>query len=269
MRIVIDTMTLAARLEPLRVVLLMARQELLDKQRNQLLGPFWLLLQPLAYILLFSTVFSHFMRAKLGTSDDPQAYSIYLISGVLLWTAFANVLSRLSTVYTSQAGLLRKIPMSLAIMPLHVVLVEAALYLIAMSLFVIYLVCTGHPPDVRWLMLPIPVGLLLLLAYALGVMLGLIDVFLPDIRQLVQIGVQFGFWMTPIVYPVNILPHWAVQLLALNPVWWALSAVHDIVVWRRMPALEPVLGLAFLVFAMLVLLRWMKRRLERDLRDML
>ncbi|MGT2491392.1 ABC transporter permease [Cupriavidus basilensis] len=136
---------------------------------------------------------------------------------MLAWNLFANSLARLSTVFSSKAHLIRKVPVSLGLMPLHVVVVELTIYLISMALYVAYLVLVGHPFSLTWIWLPLVIGLLAMLAYGGGIVLGMLDVFLPDVKNVVAILLQFGFWMTPIVYLPEILPPWARQLLWLNP----------------------------------------------------
>lgn len=257
------------RMNTLRAVWLLARQDLVDRQRVQVLGPLWLLLQPLAYIILFSTVFSHFMRARLGTDTSQHSYTIYLICGLLLWTAMANTYARLSCVFSSQAGLLRKVPLGLGIFPLHIVVVEAVLYTIAMILFMLFLVIVDHPITLAWLWLPIVVVLALALAYATGFIMGLFEVFASDIRQFTALALQFGFWMTPIVYPISILPASMQPLLAWHPAYWAIGSVHEIVVWHRSPEPLVLLKLTVVSVIMLLLARLLKRRLEREIRDLI
>ncbi|EYS85166.1 ABC transporter permease [Cupriavidus sp. SK-4] len=257
------------RRQALSTMLLFARQELVDRHRGQLLGMAWLIIHPLCLILVFSTVFSHLMRARLGASSNPYAYTVYLIGGMLAWNLFANTLARLSTVYSAKAHLIRKVPVSLGLMPLHVLAVELVIYGISMGLFAAYLLVIGFPFTMAWLALPTVVGLLSAFAYGIGIVLGMLEVFLPDVRNIVAVVLQFGFWMTPVVYLPEILPSWARDLLLLNPVYWAVEAVHAIVLGGRLPAPAPLLGLALLATGLLLAARWMKRRLERELRDLL
>jgi len=257
------------RKKALGTILLFARQELIDRQHGHVLGVAWLIIQPLSFIVLFSTVFSHLMRSRLGSDSSPYAYTVYLIGGMLAWNLFANSLARLSTVFSSKAHLIRKVPVSLGLMPLHVVVVELTIYLISMALYVAYLVLVGHPFSLTWIWLPLVIGLLAMLAYGGGIVLGMLDVFLPDVKNVVAILLQFGFWMTPIVYLPEILPPWARQLLWLNPLYWAIDAVHAIVLGARAPDPAALLGMGALAAVLIWLARWMKRRLERELRDLL
>ncbi|MEM5274858.1 ABC transporter permease [Cupriavidus taiwanensis] len=258
-----------ARRQALSTILLFARQELVDRQQGQLFGMAWLMIHPLCLIIVFSTVFSHLMRARLGSDGSPYAYTVYLIGGMLAWNLFANTLSRLSTVYTAKAHLIRKVPVSLGLMPLHVVAVELAVYGISMALYAAYLAVIGFPFSTAWLALPAVIGLLGAFAYGVGIVLGMLEVFLPDVRNIVAVALQFGFWMTPVVYLPEILPPWARALLMLNPAYWAIDAIHLIILGGRLPAPAPLAALALLALALLLAARWMKRRLERELRDLL
>jgi lipopolysaccharide transport system permease protein len=250
-------------------VWLLARQELVDRHRENALGAAWLLLQPLAFIVLFSTVFSHFMRARLGADTDPYLYTVYLISGLLMWNLFANIVSRLASVYSGKAHLIRKIGVDLWIMPLHVVVAEWAVYAIAMTFFAVFLLVVGHPLSSRWFLLPAVVLLVSAFAYGIGIMLGTIDVFIPDVKNVLTIALQFGFWLTPVVYLADILPLWAQHAMHLNPVFWAVDAVHDIVVWHRWPPFKEIAALAATCAVSLVAGRALLGRLGAEVRDLL
>ncbi|MPW17647.1 ABC transporter permease [Paraburkholderia sp. CNPSo 3157] len=250
-------------------VWLLARQDLVDRHRENALGAAWLLLQPLAFIALFSTVFSHFMRSRLGTYADPYLYTVYLISGLLMWNLFSNIVSRLAAVYSGKAHLIRKISVNLWIMPLHIVVSEWVVYVIAMSFFAVFLLVIGHPIGPQWCLLPAVALLLSALAYGLGVMLGTIDVFVPDVKNVLNIVLQFGFWLTPVVYLADILPLWAEHLMHFNPVFWAVDATHGIVVWHRWPPLEEFAALAVTCVVSLVASRALLARLQAEVRDLL
>lgn len=250
-------------------VWLLSRQDLVDRHRENALGAAWLVIQPLTFVVLFSTVFSHFMRARLGADTSPYLYTVYLIGGLLTWNLFANIVSRLAPVYGAKAHLIRKISVDLWVMPLHIVLAEWVVYGITMSFFAVFLLIIGYPVSVQWLLLPVVALLLSGLAYGLGIVLGTLDVFIPDIKNVLNILLQFGFWLTPIVYLATILPPWAMRGLHFSPVFWAVDAVHDIVVWHRCPPLKTFVALAGVAAASLLASRWLLARLQPAIRDML
>jgi lipopolysaccharide transport system permease protein len=100
-------------------------------------------------------------------------------------------------------------------------------------------------------LLPV-VALLVLFAIGLGVTLGVLNVFFRDVGQFFGIFLQFWFWLTPIVYPVSILPEPIARYVHLNPMARLVAACQDILVHGRWPdwlSLTPVLVLAVLLCA--------------------
>ena len=107
----------------LPVILHLTRQDLIDRHSGSLLGAAWTFIAPLVNILVFVLVFSRIMGAKLegfGAEIDQYSYSIYLICGVLAWSAFANSLGRITNLYKDQSHLVTKVNVSLLALPLAI-----------------------------------------------------------------------------------------------------------------------------------------------------
>ena len=245
------------------------RQDLVQRYKADVLGMAWLVLQPLITIALFAVVFSALMRARLPGLDPTFGYTIYLIAGILAWNAFAQSITRLSGWYRDRAGLYQKLALGLYVPPLSVVASEAVLYAVAMAIFVVGLLLLGHGLSLHWLLLPAVLALLALITFCLGLSLGLLEVFIPDIRRAVPIALQLGFWLTPIVYTPDILPTWVQPLIALNPLSHGLGAVQAIVVFQKAPSAQSLLLLTLLAVLSVVVLGWLGRRLRKAVRDAL
>lgn len=245
------------------------RQDLVERYRNDFLGMAWLVIQPLILIVLFSVVFSSLMRARLPGLDPTFGYTVYLITGILAWSAFAQTLSRLSGWYRDKAGLYRKLALGLYVPAFSVVVSEFLIYLVAMALFAVFLLVVGHPLSWQWLWLPLLMSLFMALGFGLGLVLGLLEVFIPDIRRAVPLVLQLGFWLTPIVYTLDILPSTVRQLVELSPVTLAMRQLHQVVVFGEPPRLGDLLWLFAVALLSLALLRWLGQRLQKVLRDAL
>lgn len=250
-------------------VVLFARQELIDRYRGSLLGAVWLFAQPLAMILIFTVVFSDLMGARLGQSADPYAYSIYLISGVLLWNAQANILMQLAQVFQVKAPLLKKVPMSLIWMPLYIPVVEGVTYLVSMAFFGVFLFWSGHPPGATVLLAPVVVALGFAGSYLTGFILGLLSVFLPDIRSALAVALQWLFWATPIIYLPDLLPDWLRGFVGWNPLYWGPQAMQEIFLHHSAPSPATAISMSGSLLLLLILARLLQRLLERDVRDLL
>jgi lipopolysaccharide transport system permease protein len=255
--------------QQLGLVLLFARQELIDRYRDNLLGVAWLVLQPLIYILIFTLIFSDIMKNRLADFDQPYAYSIYLVSGLLAWMMVNNTITRLSSVYQDKSTLIKKVPISLSLMPLYIPLAELVVYLIGMLLFAIVLILIGYSFDYYWLWFPVLFLLNGVFAYAIGLFLALLSPFIPDIRTATPVLLQLFFWMTPIIYLPTLIPESFQWLIDINPFAWLVSNLQNIIFFHTSPKLSYLFSLIVLSGALLGLCRWLQIRLERDIRDLI
>lgn len=233
------------------------RREFQSRYRNSLLGALWTVLNPLAMITIYTVIFSQVMRPRLPGSDSPFAYSIYLCAGVLTWGLFAEITSRAQSVFIDNASMLKKISFPRLCLPAVVVLSALGNFAIIFSLFVIFLIATGSFPGATIVaMVPLLV-LQVAFAIGLGVTIGVLNVFFRDVGQFFSIALQFWFWLTPIVYPVTVLPEGIRDLISLNPMTRLVSAYHDVLAYAKWPdwaSLWPVAALSALLCAVGLLL---------------
>lgn len=249
------------------------RQDLVDRHANSALGALWTLLLPLANILIFTLVFSRIMGMRLEAlgmeSLGPYSYSVYLVTGLLAWTCFANTLTRITQVFHDKANLIGKVRLSLFALPLYVVVGETIIYLISMGFFAVFLWLIDFRWTWHWLWLPLIFATQMVLAYGLGLICAVLSVFLRDVREVVGVITQFWFWMTPIVYVVTILPERWLPLFAANPIFHTTAALRDALILGQTPAFVPLAVVALGGLALLSIGLLLGRKLERDIRDFL
>lgn len=211
------------------------QREFQSKYRHSLLGAAWTVIQPLAMILVYTVIFSQVMRVKLPNVDTTFAYSIYLCAGVLTWGLFTEIVSKGQNIFIENANLLKKINFPRMTLPLIVVLNACVNFAIIFGLFLIFLVLSDNWPG--WVTLAVVPLLLvqLVLSVGLGTVLGVLNVFFRDVGHFFSIFIQFWFWLTPIVYPVGVLPKQAQAWLALNPMMPLISGYQSVLVQGHTP----------------------------------
>jgi lipopolysaccharide transport system permease protein len=176
------------------------------------------------------------MGAKLPGINDVYGYSIYLCAGILPWNAFVEVVSRSTTVFLDQAWLLKKMSFPKKLLGGSIAFSSFVNFLIGFSMFFVFLVATGHRPNAAFLALPILLILQFTFAYGLGLIVSVLNVFLRDISQLVGIGLQLWFWLTPVVYLESIVPEGARGLFQLNPMYHFIRGYHSVIVDSVFPS---------------------------------
>lgn len=256
----------------LPLILHLSRQDLIERHTGSLLGAAWTFVSPLVNILVFVLVFSSIMGAKLegfGAEIDRFSYSIYLICGMLAWISFANSLGRITNLFKDQSHLITKVNVSLLALPISVLLTESVVYLIGMSFFIGFLLMIDFPLSAYWLLVPVVYGLQCLFVYAVGLTLAVLAVYLKDIKEVVAVVLQVWFWVTPIVYVMEILPGWVQRGMQLNPAFVLVDAYRSLIMLQQLPGWLPIGVFTLGSVALLVLAVWLLNRTERDLRDCL
>lgn len=231
------------------------KREFQTKYRNSILGAAWTVLNPLAMIVVYTVIFAQVMRARLPGADSSFAYSIYLCAGVLTWGLFAEITGRGQTVFLEYANLIKKISFPRICLPIIVVLNAVLNFAIVFGLFTGFLVISGNFPGWAYMaILPI-LAIQIVFSIGLAMVIGVLNVFFRDVGQFFSIFLQFWFWLTPVVYPVSILPDHIRELIGWNPMTPLMVAYQTILVngqWPQWESLAPItlFGLALCVLGL-------------------
>ena len=226
------------------------KREFQSKYRTSTLGAAWSVINPLAMIVVYTVIFSQIMRSRLPGVESAFGYSVFLCAGVLTWGLFAEITARTQNVFLENASLLKKISFPRISLPVIVILNAGLNFSIVFGIFTIFLILSGNFPGwVFFGVLPILV-IQILFSVGLGMVLGVLNVFFRDVGQFFNIALQFWFWLTPIVYPADILPQHVRSLLVFNPMAPLIQAYQGILVlgqWPHWESLLPVMltSLAF------------------------
>lgn len=205
------------------------------KYQNSLFGVLWAVLSPLALIVVYTVVFSQVMKTKLPGVESDVAYSIYLCSGILTWGLFSEIVQRMQVCFLENANLLKKLIFPRMCLPVIVLGNAVVNFSIIFGIFLVFLIITRNFPGILFFALAAPLFILLIMAIGLGVTLGVLNVFFRDVGQFFGIFLQFWFWLTPIVYPINILPVKVQAIINFNPLVPVIGSFQSILVRKEPP----------------------------------
>ncbi len=228
------------------------KREFQVKYQNSMLGVLWNVINPLAMILVYTVIFSQIMKARLPGIESTFGYSIYICSGILTWGLFSEIVGKNKDLFIDNANLLKKINFPRLCLPITVFFTGMLNFSIIFSIFILFLILSGNFPSDSFLYM-VPILLLLtIFASGIGITLGVLNVFFRDVGQLFGLVLQFWFWGTPIIYPIDILPEKIRHIIELNPMTSVIVACQDILVKNQQPnweSLTPtlVLGILFCV----------------------
>jgi lipopolysaccharide transport system permease protein len=234
------------------------------------LGGLWMIIHPLAQAAIFALVLAEVMAIKLpGMAGERHAYAIYLLSGMLGWSLFAEVIGRCLTLFIDNGSLLKKMVFPRITLPLIAAgsaLVDNLLLFVAViAVFAV----VGFVPGPMLAWIAVLTLLTLGLALGIGLTLGVFNVFVRDVGQIVPVVLQLGFWFTPIVYTPEVVPAGVRPLLALNPMTTLVQGYQNAILFGRPPDFAALGGLALITFFLLVGALIMFRRASAEMVDVL
>jgi len=234
------------------------RTELYSKFIRSRLGGLWLILNPLAQVVIFAFVLSSVLSARLPGISNHYAYAIYLMSGILGWSLFSEIVNRCLNLFIDNGNLLKKLVFPKIALPLIVTGSAIVNNLLLFAAILAIFGLLGHLPGPALLFLPFLMVLTIALALGLGLVLGVFNVFIRDIGQVVPVVMQFLFWLTPIVYTTDTIPAEYRDLLKLNPLLPIITGYQDTLLYDRAPdwsalGLIVLISVFFLAFSLLLL----------------
>lgn len=233
------------------------------------LGALWMILQPLAQSAIYALVLSKVLAAKMPNMESAYAYPIYLMSGVLAWTLFSELILRSMTMFVDNANIMKKILFPRICLPIVTAgsaLVNNTLLLAATLLIFAML---GHWPAESLAWLPLLISVNVAFGMALGMLLGIFNVFVRDVAQVAGVVLQLWFWLTPIVYMVDIVPDSARPYFEKNPIYALVVGYQDVLLFGRSPDVQSLLVLGISSLALLALSLLLFRRASADMVDVL
>lgn len=234
------------------------------------LGGLWMIIHPLAQAAIFALVLAGIMQAKLqGMTDSRFAYPLYLLSGMLAWSLFSEVISRCLTLFIDNGNLLKKIVFPHISLPL--IVTGSALFnnLLLFLAIIVLFGLLGHVPGIQTAWVPLLMVMTLALALGIGLILGVLNVFVRDVGQVVPVVLQLGFWFTPIVYTPNVIPERFRLMLHLNPMATVVQSFQNAMLFNTPPDFVGLGRLAIVTLALLGGAFIMFRRASAEMVDVL
>ena len=218
-------------------------------------------------ITVYTLIFSQVMKSRLPGVTGEYSYSIYICSGLLLWGLFQEICAKGTSLFIDNANLLKKVSFPRITLPVILILTALLNFFIIFSLFIIFLLFVNSLSLMQLIMMLPVIMCTLVLAAGLSIVLAVLNVFFRDVGQLFSIVLQFWFWFTPIVYPVQIIPDWARGFVELNPMAITVNSMHDIFVRNVTPNWLQLSNVFLIGMALILIGLFLFRRHAGDMVD--
>ncbi len=235
-----------------QLIAALTARDLKARYRGSILGYFWSLANPLLLLAVYTLVFTKFFPNRM------VAFPLFLFAGILAWIFFSAATLESMTAISSNAGLIKKVLFPAEALPLVVVFSHLVHFVLAIPVLLAALVAFTLAGQAKVtaaiLMLPVLMLLQTLFVAGISMIVSSASVLFRDLRDIVSNFMQIGFFITPIIYPIEGIASRAIRaLLRLNPMTPFVVGYQDIVYYGRMPASPDMLLMIGYAFASLML----------------
>lgn len=209
-----------------KFIIFHVRTQVENFYRNSIFGVAWVFFPGLAKVCIYAIVFGNIMSREIPNGDGRISFVVYLVPGILMWEAFSLGLNLGLKSFVSNRSYILAGYMPLGIIPVVQMLESAFNAMINMVVVILLLVFMGAFDPLDALSVFPIVVMQQIFATSLGVSLGILRVFFPDVEHITSIMTQVWFWGTPIVYPLTILPDFILPFVEKNPMTYFIECYH-------------------------------------------
>lgn len=205
------------------------------KYRRSMLGVLWTLLNPLFMMIVLSVVFSNLFKF------DVENFPLYLLSGQVIFNFFSDATTSSMTSIIGSAPLIKKIYIPKYLFVVSKVL-SCSINLMA-SFTALICVMLATRAELHWtiLLVGIPLFFVIMFSLGAGLILGAIAVKFRDIVHLYSVFITALLYLTPVIYPMSILPDTIRKLVMVNPITNFLVMFRDVIMYNTIPSMTSLL----------------------------
>jgi len=207
-------------------------RDLKVRYRRSTIGFLWTMLQPLLTMLVLTMVFSALFRFEIPN------YPVYALAGIMFWNFFSQSITASMNSLRGNAQLFTKVPVPKEVFPLATVIAGVINLLFALVPLFGLLLVTGHPVRPAVLFLPVAILVAALFTLGAGLLLSPLAVFFHDTIEMIAVLLTLLMYLTPLFYPMDILPEGFRWVVRFNPLRSILEVFRDPIYHGKIPPLS-------------------------------
>jgi lipopolysaccharide transport system permease protein len=243
----------------------LTKRDIKVRYKQTVLGGLWAIIQPAFTMIVFTLFFGRL--AKMPSDGLP--YPVFVYAGLLPWTYFANAVTASGNSLVGNANLITKVYFPRVVVPGSAALAGLLDFLVASMILAGLMVYYRFIPGPGVFLFPLLVALTFIGAVGVGLWLSALNVQYRDIRYAIPFLIQVWMFVSPVIYPVSLVPENFQWLLALNPMGGLIHAYRACLLGHQ-PVDWALLGIsALIILALFVSGLYYFRRMEKFFADVI
>ncbi len=207
-----------------KLILKLAKNDFKTKYAGSYFGIFWAFVQPVITILLYWFVFQVGFRSS-AVGDYP--FVLWLIAGLVPWFYFSDAINYGTNSLIEYSYLVKKVVFNISILPIVKVVSAFFVHIFFLGCMLLISWLLGYPPDLYSLQALYYTFCISILTLAITYSTSAIILFFRDLGQIINIFLQIGVWMTPIMWNINMVPEPLQWIFKFNPMYYIVRGYRD------------------------------------------
>ena len=232
-----------------RLILSLSKNDFKQRFAGSYFGVIWAFVQPIVTVIMYSVVFQLLLNQG-ATVENNIPYSLWLICGLVPWFYFSEAWLGTCNSMLEYSFLVKKVVFRIDILPLVKVISSFIVHAIFAALMLVVAALFGYFPDLYTIQIFYYIFCLVMLITMLGILTSAITVFFRDFSQLINVLLQVGVWLVPIMWNINgnQIPDSFKWIFKFNPLYYIIMGYRDAIVYKQWFWESPMLTLYFWLF---------------------
>lgn len=240
------------------MIISLVKRDLKSRYKGSVLGFFWMFLNPLLQLAVYTVVFSTIMRMGI------DKFYLFMFVALVPWLFFSTCVSSGPMVVFSQQDMVKKIYFPREVLPISFTLSQFVNMLLSfIVIFVVIFISGVTINPVALLYLPLVMIIEFMMGLGVTYIVSALNVYFRDLEHIMGIISMAWMYLTPVIYPVDMIPQQYVKLFYLNPMTTITIAYRDILYYGQIPQLGTLLHAAVMGIAIMLIGHVTFSRLQR------
>lgn len=246
------------------LLLMLTKRDIKVRYKQTALGAGWAIIQPLFTVLIFTLFFGKF--AAMPSDEIP--YPLFAFAGLLPWSFFSSSVTKSAASLVVNSNLITKVYFPRMIIPVSTIIAGLLDFLIAFVFLILMMIYFKIGITLNILILPFLILLMAILSLSLGMWMAGLNVKYRDVGQAIPFLIQIGFFLSPIIYPVSIVPEKWRWLMAFNPITGLIEGFRSALFGKNFDLFSLAFS-ALITILIFVIAVYSFRRMEDDFADVI
>ena len=223
------------------------KKEFRGKYKKSFLGVLWSFINPLLQLLVYALVFPHIMRVQV------ENYTMFLVVVLIPWNFFSSTISQSTSIIIASTGIIKKVYFPRVILPIANVTSNLLNFIISSIIVIAALLISGIGIGESIIVFPLILLIQYILSLAISLLLSSVTVYIRDLEYFINVLMMLWFYVTPVLYSIDMIPDKFKNILMLNPMTLIITSYREILYYKRIPDLGPLLILGGICILLLII----------------